>query len=352
MSSNVRLRVGLVGFGVSARIFHFPFLERLSHRYEVKSIVERHSNDAKNFKENVKIVRSADELFRDPEIDLVVITTSNESHFSLSKQALEMGKHVVVEKPMTIESQQAKELIDLAKSQNLILCPYHNRRFTSGFRTVAQIVEGKYLGDEIVDCEFRFDRFRPDLKPGNVWREENRPGSGVFYDLGPHLIDQALTLFGYPKTITADIRIQREMARIDDSFDVRLDYGRLRVILKAGMLVKELGPRYSLHGPRGSFLKYGDDVQEEKLKAGEKIDNEQWGTEPEEQDGILHTESRRKFSTLKGDYGLFYEQLYEAIVYRKDLQIRPEDGYNVIRLIELAFQSNREKRTIDCDSPL
>jgi scyllo-inositol 2-dehydrogenase (NADP+) len=365
MSSTRKIRVGLVGFGISGRVFHAPFLHRLSDQYELKCVVERHANEAEKIYPSIRTVRSSNELFLDPDIDLVVITTENHSHYSLSKEALEHGKHVVVEKPMTITSVEARHLLELAKSKHLIICPYHNRRYTSGFRTIEAIVREKLLGNEIIDCEIHFDRYRPELKAGNAWRERREPGAGIFFDLGSHLIDQALTLFGQPTTITADIRQQRTVAFIDDYFDVRLDYGRLRVTLKASMLVRESGPRYTLHGTRGSFIKYGDDIQEEMLRAGampptndEKVHDRQWGNESSEYDGILHTEDsdgqivKKKYSTLRGDYGLFYEQLYRAIIDGQPLNIRPEDGFNVIRLIELGFQSSNEKRTVICEQLL
>lgn len=359
MSSTKKIRVGIVGFGVSGRVFHAPFLHTMSDMYELCSVVERHTNEAEKIYRNIKTVRSTDELFDDPNIDLVVITTSNDLHYSLSKQALEKGKHVVVEKPMTIRSSEALELIELAKKTNLIICPYQNRRYDSGYRTIRQIIERKLLGNEILDCEIHFDRYRPELKSGNVWRERNEPGAGILYDLGSHLIDQTLSLFGQPQSITADVRTQRSVAHIDDCFDLRLDYGYLRVTLKASMLVREMGPRYVLHGAKGSFIKYGDDIQENVLRTG-TMPNESsdWGKEPKENDGLLHTETidgriiKENYSTLSGNYGLFYQQLYQAIVHGKSLDIRPEDGYNVIRIIELALQSSREKRTVQCDKLL
>ncbi|CAF1161102.1 unnamed protein product [Adineta ricciae] len=359
MSSTRRIRVGLIGFGVSGRVFHAPFVHTMSNMYELRSVVERHANEAEKIYPYIKTVRSTTELFDDPDIDLVIITVSNDLHYSLSKEALEKGKHVVVEKPMTIRSSEALELIELAKEKQLIICPYQNRRYDSGYRTIKKIIEEKLLGDEILDCEIHFDRYRPELKPGNVWRERNEPGAGIFYDLGSHLIDQTLSLFGQPQTITADIRTQRPTANIDDYFDVRLDYGRLRVTLKSSMLVREIGPRYVLHGPLGSFIKHGDDIQEGVLRNGAMPStlNEEsdWGKEPVEDYGLLHTEikdgriMKEKYPTVRGHYGLFYEQLYAAIVLGKQLEIRPEDGYNVIRMIELGYQSSQEKRTVPCD---
>jgi predicted dehydrogenase len=362
MSVPRKIRVGLVGFGISGRVFHAPFLHTMPNMYEFRSVVERHTDEAVKLYPYIKTVRSTSELFDDPEIDLVIITTSNNLHYSLSKEALEKGKHVVVEKPMTIRSSEALELIELAKKNKLILCPYQNRRYDSGYRTIKEIVHKKLLGEEIIDCEIHFDRYRPELRGGNAWRERNELGAGIFYDLGSHLIDQTLSLFGHPQTITADIRIQRPVSPVDDYFDLRLDYGRLRVTLKCSMLIREMGPRYVLHGPQGSFIKYGDDIQEGVLRNGimpPKIDEDNdWGKEPEEDYGLLHTATtdgrirKEKYETLRGNYGLFYEQLYAAIVHGNKLEIRPEDGYNVIRVIELGLQSSREKKTVPCDQLL
>ena len=215
---------------------------------------------------------------------------------------------------------------------------------------------------KLLTYEVHFDRYRPELRGGNAWRERNEPGAGIFYDLGSHLIDQALSLFGHPQTITADIRVQRPVSSVDDYFDVRLDYGHLRVTLKSSMLIREMGPRYVLHGSRGSFIKYGDDIQEGVLRNGvmppKNNEDNDWGKEPSEDYGLLHTETKdgkiikEKYKTLNGNYGLFYEQLYAAIVHGKQLEIRPEDGYNVIRIIELGLQSSREKRTVQCDQLL
>ena len=362
MSTTRKIHVGIVGFGVSGRVFHAPFVHALSNMYELRSVVERHSNEAVKIYPQIKTVRSTTELFADPDIDLVVITTSNEMHYALSKEALEHGKHVVVEKPMTIRSSEALELIELVKKKKLILCPYQNRRYDSGYRTIKEIIEKKLLGEEILDCEIHFDRYRPELKAGNAWRERDEPGAGIFYDLGSHLIDQTLSLFGHPQTITADIRVQRPIAHIDDYFDVRLEYPHLRVTLKASMLVREMGPRYMLHGQRGSFIKHGDDIQEGVLRNGTMppatSEGNDWGKEPDEYAGLLHTETndgqiiKEKYPSARGNYGLFYEQLYAAIMHGNHLEIRPEDGYNVIRMIELGFQSSREKRTISCDKLL
>lgn len=345
------IKTAMIGFGVSGRCFHAPFLH-ISPKYELTAVVERHGEESKKQYPSIRLCRTADEVMDDPGIDLIVITTPNESHLPLARQALLAGKHVVLEKPFTIHSGDALQLIALAESRRRVISPYQNRRYVSDYRTVREIVQGQLLGD-IVECEIHYDRYRPQLRPG-AWREKDIPGSGILYDLGAHLIDQALHLFGPPRTITADVRRQRPGIQADDYFDIRLDYGWLRVILEAGMLVREMGPRYMLHGMKGSFIKWGDDPQEALLRTGVMPGTPDWGKEPEEIWGLLHTEKdgsviRKKYPSATGNFGAYYDDLYDAIINGSPLKVRPEDGYNIIKLIELALQSSREKRTVACE---
>jgi predicted dehydrogenase len=221
------------------------------------------------------------------------------------------------------------------------------------FKTIKQIIKDGLIGN-VHEYICHFDRYRDAPKPDKAWREEPRPGSGVFFDLGPHLIDQALYLFGLPQSITAFIKHQRQFAMVDDYFDVRLDYANgLTVILKSGMLIREMGPRYAVHGAVGSYLKYGDDPQEELLKKGIMPTAAGWGLEPESQHGILHTlingeVVRKNIPTQAGNYGEYYTHLYETIANGAPLSEKPEHGYNTIKLIELAIESNEKKCTLPC----
>ncbi|MCU0404285.1 MAG: Gfo/Idh/MocA family oxidoreductase, partial [Chitinophagaceae bacterium] len=268
-------------------------------------------------------------------------------------QALEAGKHVVLEKPFANNSKEAATLVEAGKKTDKVFAVYHNRRYVGDFKTIMQIVQKGLLG-EVHEYICHFDRYRDAPKPEKAWREEARPGSGVFFDLGPHLIDQALCLFGLPDTVTAFIKHQRPFAIVDDYFDVRLDYSNGQsVILKSGMLVREMGPRYAVHGTLGSYLKFGDDPQEELLKQGIMPITPDWGHEPENQFGILHTQIegeiiRKAYPTLPGNFGEFYSNMYETIIHGKPLREKPEHGYNTIRLIDLALQSHHEKRTVNC----
>ena len=344
------IKAGVAGYGMSARVFHIPFLTTIDG-YEFTTILERSKSESKAKFPDVKIVRTIDELVADPNADLVVVTTPNDTHFEYASKALKAGKHVVLEKPFTNTSEEAKELIGIARSCGKILSVYQNRRYVSDFLTIRDLISKDILG-QVHEYSCNFDRYRPDPKP-DAWREEPKVGSGILYDLGSHLIDQALVLFGLPNAITADIRSQRPHARVDDYFDIWLDFGFTKAILHSSMLVREMGPRYMVQGTIGSYIKYGDDPQEEKLKKGELPIGDDWGREPKEFEGLLHTEIdgkevRKHIPSLKGNFGYYYKNLYETIVHGAPLHEKPEQGYNTIRLIELAFQSSDQKKTIAC----
>jgi predicted dehydrogenase len=347
------IRVGLVGYGMSGRVFHAPFLHTLP-QYELKAVVERQKNEAENSYPNIETERSLDALLKRDDIDLVVITTPNETHFTYAKAAILAGKHVVLEKPFANSSAEAAELVKLGRESDRVFSVYQNRRYVGDFKTIRKILREKLLG-EVHEYICHFDRYRDAPRIEKIWREEVRPGSGVFFDLGPHLIDQALCLFGLPQFITAFIKNQRSFSVVDDYFDVRLDYALgLTVILKSCMLVREMGPRYAVHGTLGSYLKYGDDPQEELLKQGIMPVGYDWGKEPAEQHGILHTilngeVVRKTYPTEAGNYGEYYSNLYETIVNGAPLSENAAHGYNTIKLIELAIDSNLQKKSVPCN---
>ena len=347
------IQVGLIGYGMAGQVFHAPMITSISG-LQLSTIRETKPDNialAKRRYPATTIVSDSAAIISNPDIDLVVIATPNAFHYSLAKESLQAGKNVVVDKPFTITSDDADELIDLAKKENKLLSIFHNRRYDSGFKTVQKIISENTLG-HIAEVEIHFDRFRPGLKE-NAWREDNIPGSGVLYDLGSHLIDQSLVFFGSPNSISADIRAQRQGAKVDDYFQVELHYDNLKVILKAGMLVKELGPQYILHGDKGSFIKYGLDVQEEALKEGQ-IPNEtaNWGEEPESLWGKLNldAEGSANISRVRsevGDYRGYYENICKSILGEANLEVLPEQAREVIYLIEQAQQSALKGRTIN-----
>ena len=342
------INTGLVGFGISAKVFHAPFLD-LNPHFRLTKVVERNRQDSKSVYPDVEVDRSMEELLKDESIELVVITTPNETHFPYAKQALLAGKHVVLEKPFTNTTAEAEELINLAENTGMILSVYQNRRYVSDFLTIREVLQSKQLG-EIHEFIARYDRYRAEARPA-AWREAPLKGSGILYDLGPHLIDQALHLFGMPKSVTADIRLQRPHARVDDYFEIWLDYGFLKVSLHAGMLVREMGPRYMIHGTSGSFVKYGEDPQEAALRAGQKPEGELWGREPEEHYGIIHTEKagqivREVYPSLPGSYNEYYNNIYASIRQGAPVRETAIDGYNTIRIIGMAIESHAAGKTI------
>lgn len=343
------LKVGIAGFGMAAQVMHAPFLATMS-QYQVTTVLERNRTDSKQLFPEATIVRTLEELLLQ-DVDLVVITTPNDTHLPYALQALSAGKHVVLEKPFTISSGDAEQLIQASQSSGKVLSVFQNRRYTADFLTIQKVIKEGLLGD-VHEYEAHYDRFRPHPKAA-AWREADLPGSGILYDLGPHLIDQALCLFGLPKQITADIRRQRPHSVVDDYFDLQLDYGFTKVILKAGMLVREPGPRYSIHGTIGSFIKNGEDPQEAILKTGQLPTASDWGSEPGELHGLLHTtvdgkDIRETYPSLQGGFGKYYENLYATIVNGQPLRERAEHGFNTIRLIELARESQQAKATIAC----
>jgi scyllo-inositol 2-dehydrogenase (NADP+) len=346
-----KLKTGIVGYGKSAKVFHIPFLSNMDE-FEITAVLERHGEESKKQLPGIRVAKTIEELVKGGDTELIVITTPNDTHLDYASKALKAGKHVVVEKPFTITSEDAQNLLHVAKDSGKVLSVYQNRRYVSDFLTIRDLLEENILG-EIHEFTATYDRFRPQAIPG-AWRETNTPGAGILYDLGPHIIDQALTLFGNPEAITADVRKQRSHARADDYFNIWLHYGFLKVILHSGMLVREQGPRYMIQGTTGSFIKYGEDPQEEKLRAGELPLGDDWGQEPESSYGILHTEInsqvvRKKIPSRKGDYGLYYKNIYETIVNHAPLREKPEHGYNTIRIIELALESNAQKKTLACN---
>jgi scyllo-inositol 2-dehydrogenase (NADP+) len=341
--------VGLVGYGMAARVFHAPVITS-AEGLRLRKVVERRAEESRARYPWVEVVRDVDALLEDEEVELVVVTTPNVSHFELARRALLAGRHVVVEKPFTVTSDEAGRLAALARERGKVLSVHHNRRWDGDFLTVRKLLEGDLVG-RLVEFESRFDRFRNRPRPG-AWREEEGPGSGILYDLGPHLIDQALVLFGRPRAVTADVRTQREFARADDNFEITLDYEGLRVKLGAGMLARGESPRFVLRGTQGSFVKYGLDPQEEALKQGRTPDEPGWGEEPEGRWGALDTEAgglrlKGRVQTVAGRYQAYYQNVADAVRGRAEPAVKPEEARDAIRVIELAFQSSAERRTIN-----
>lgn len=340
--------VGLIGYGFSGATFHAPVLAATAELELVAVVTGQPGRVAARWP-GVRTYAGVADLLADPAVELVVITSPNAEHHPQAKAALEAGKHVVVEKPFTITSAQAGELERLAAARGRVLSAYHNRRWDNDFLTVRKVLDSGLLG-EVHSYEARFDRFRPEVR--DRWRERDVPGGGILYDLGPHLIDQALLLFGPPATVAADLRRQRPGARAVDSFRLLLGYPGRRVLLSAGMLVKAPGPRFELHGSLGSFVKHGLDPQEDALKAGGRPGDPGWGEDPPQRYGLLSAEVRGlavsgPIPTEPGDYRDFYRGVARAIRGDGPPPVSAAQARAVIRVIELAEQSHREGRRLE-----
>lgn len=361
------IRTAVLGYGFAGRIFHSPFVFAVPG-LELSAIVQRHGDNAATDYPKARILRSVEEAFADPAIDLIVVGTPNDSHFELAKAALEAGKHVVIDKPFATTSAEARALITLAEKQGKVLAPFHNRRFDGEFVTLRKLLAEGTLG-RVTQVISHYDRFRPVQRTG-TWKEAGGAANGLLFDLGPHLMDQALALYGPPQFITASVRTDRDVSSIEDAFDIVLEYagtGRdgsrgLRYECSSTMIGAEPAPRFRVHGTHGSFLKPTIDAQEAALLAGERPPQmgsaEEWKRDPEGSWGTLAIAPnpadptqivRTKVQTELGDYRKFYASVRDAILGVSPLAIPAEDAYRTIKLLELALQSSEERRTLAVD---
>ncbi len=347
--------VAVIGFGLAGRVFHAPFVSAVPG-LRLEAIVQRQGNEASRAYPAARILRSASEALSDAAIHLIVVATPNETHFELAKQALLAGKHVVIDKPFAATSEEALALKQLSEQGGLILAPFHNRRWDGDFLTIRKLLAEDAVG-RLVTYESHFDRFRP-LPRENTWKEGPSPSHGLLFDLGPHLVDQALALFGAPQGITANVRKDRDQTNIEDAFDITLEYPRLRAHCRSSMLACDAAPRFLLHGTRGSFKKYGLDPQEPALVAGAQVprmDAGEWLADPKDDWGTLTVArdpadptdlTRTRIETEHGDYRLYYANVRDTIHGKASLAVTPEDGYRTIKLLEVARKSSEEKRTL------
>jgi scyllo-inositol 2-dehydrogenase (NADP+) len=344
-----KIKTALLSYGMSGKVFHAPFLA-IHPGYELLGSWERSKKLIQKDYPELISYPSLESILEDDTIDLVIVNTPVETHFEYAKKVLLAGKHALVEKAFTATVAQAQELASLAKEKGLKLCVFHNRRWNSELKTIQKVIEDNVLGD-IVEAEFHFDRYTPLLSP-KIHKETASLGAGILKDLGSHLIDQSLFLFGIPQSVFGDIRITRDHSVVDDCIDILLYYPDFRVRLKAGFFVREPIPSFIIHGKKGSFLKSRGDVQEEDLKAGKKPNLENWGVELAEDEGLLHTEIDgeiiyEKVPTIKGNYNGFFDALYDSISNDSIEPITAEDGIKVMRIIEAAIQSNEQKVVIN-----
>ncbi len=338
------LNVGLIGFGLSGRYFHAPFLS-INPRFKLKKVVERSKNEAQEFDPTIENARSVEELLSDTSIDLVFICTPNDTHFSYAMDALENGKHVVIEKPFANSEKEARQLFEVAERNELVATAYQNRRWDSDFLTIQKLIQEGKLGN-VVEYESRYDRFRPAVL-SDTWKEKQAEGSGNVYNLGPHLLDQAFVLFGTPLTVTATIKSVRENSSVDDYFTIQLGYEDKVVLVKSSLMVYENSLRYAIHGTKGTFIKRGLDVQEEILRQDVLPNTADWGMEPEDRWGTLHSDAFTGIvQSEAGNYMGFYDSVYDSIVYGKEASVKPEEILRTTRVIDLAFESSQRQTTI------
>ena len=342
------LRVGLAGFGLGGRAFHAPFIAS-NTRLRLTHVLQRHGEEAAKLYPGTTVVREFDELLDDRAgIELMVIATPNATHRPFAIRALEAGKHVVVDKPFAVSVDEGRAVVEAAARAKRIVAPYQNRRWDGDFLTVASLLARGWLGT-IEAFESRFDRWRPELR-ASPWKEQPAPGSGLLLDLGSHLIDQALVLFGRPESVSASITTERPGSVVDDRFDVQLEYPRHTAKLAAGLMIREAGPRFRVSGTLGHYVKHGVDPQETALREGRHPSGPGWGTEPPASWGSLVTtidglRIEGVVRTMPGNYGWFYDNVCDAIAGLAPLAVTPEDAIRTLQMIELAIESNQRDRT-------
>jgi predicted dehydrogenase len=334
------IRAGLVGFGMAGRVFHAPLLSSVDG-LELAAVMERSTNKAAERYPGITVYRSLEAMLADKSLGLFVVATPNDTHYALAKEILGAGKNVVVDKPMTLTSAEAAELIGLAQKHKVLLAPFHNRRWDSDFLTVQNLLHEGALG-RLVALESRFDRWRPARMTERLWKEGVDSG-GMLQDLGPHLVDQSLALFGLPESVSAEVLRERDGAGPNDSFTIRLRYPSLIVTVASNLLSLKAGPRYRLRGTRGGYIKKGVDPQEAA-----------WGQEPSSVWGLLYVDIdggsvSRPVPAVTGDYRLYYAGIRDALLGKAPAPVTGVDGWRVARLLEWAVESSEKRREIVCD---
>ncbi len=341
------LNVALVGYGFVGKVFHAPLIAHTPGLH-LHTVVSRDAGKVHADHPRVRVLAEPEAAFADPAIDLVVIASPNDSHAPLALAALAHGKHVVVDKPFTVTLAQAQAVIEAARAADRHVSVFQNRRWDADFLALRRLVEDGELG-ELSELHSHFDRYRPAVQAR--WRESAAPGGGLWYDLGPHLVDQALQLLGPPQSLHADLAMQRDGAQAVDYFHVQLHYPRCRVHLHAGSLVPGHGLRLAAHGTRGSFLKHGLDAQEDQLRAGMQPGQPGWGEDPHPGELITRDDAgdtrRRTLPRSRGDYRDYYRAMHAAITAGTEVPVTAEQALAVMRVIELGLESARQRRNVD-----
>ena len=319
--------VGLIGYGLGGAVFHAPRIQA-EPRLRLHAVVTSRAGQVERELPGVRVVATAGELLADPAVELVVVAAPNAVHHQLAAAALRAGRHVVVDKPFTITTAEADELIGLAEAVDRRLSVFQSRRWDGDFLTVRRCLEAGLLG-EVSTFVSRYDRFRP--VPKGSWKEQDVPGSGILWDLGPHLIDQALQLFGRPETVWADVGVQRPGVEAVDYLHLVLGYGRRRVLLHAGMLVRDPGPRFEVHGDRGSLVTWGVDQPEVRATlTGE----------------VAGLELQGRLTGVPRDDGAVYAAMAAAIAGDGPVPVPPGEARDAVAVIEHALASARDGRVV------
>jgi predicted dehydrogenase len=334
---------------MSGKVFHAPFVD-LHGGFELVGAWERSKKLIEQDYPSANSFASIDSILQDESVELVIVNTPTYTHYEYAKKVLAAGKHAVVEKAFTTKVDEAIELRELAKKNGLILSVFQNRRWDSDFLTVKKVVETGLLG-EIVEATFCYHRYNPDLSP-KAHKETPGPGAGIVYDLGPHLIDQALTLFGMPHSVYADIMTTRKGSKVEDYFEILLFYQNSRVRLHGGYFVREPVPSFVVHGKSGSFLKSRADVQEAMLQKGILPKDKTYGIEPETEEGLLHSMVdgkviREKVKSLNGNYLYYYDGIYNSIREGVPVDVTADDGVRIAQVIEATYKSSRERMIVE-----
>lgn len=341
------IRTAIIGYGMSAQTFHLPFLAA-SEAFDVVAIHSRQHDAIATRWPQVRVYASTQQMLADSGADLVIVASPSDTHFDLSRQALEAGMHVLVEKPLAVHHAQGDALEALARARGRVLCVFHNRRFDGDFLTIQSLIRDRRLGPLRVFAS-RFDRYRPDVR--NRWREQPGEGSGIWYDLGPHLVDQALCLFGPPSAVTAHLRHLRPGSEVCDFFDVKLHYPDLEVTLGSHPYASSPTPRFELHGHLGSYIKHGLDPQESRLKRGVSPKTPGWAREDPADFGRVYLPDGAVMSvpTLEGDYARLFAGLAAAIEHGGPVPVATADAIVGLQILELAQRSHEQGQTLEFD---
>ncbi|WP_299491004.1 oxidoreductase [uncultured Shewanella sp.] len=340
------IKTAIVGYGFSAKTFHIPFITT-SAEFVFHAVSSSKADILSQDWPQVQHYHTAADMIVNSDAELIIITAPNDVHYPLAKLALEHHKHVLIEKPFVTRSKEGEELIALAKEKGLLLSVYQNRRYDGDYLTVKKLIETNQLGQVHV-YESHFDRFRPQVQ--QRWREQACDGGGILYDLAPHLLDQALSLFGLPESLSASCQVMREGASVTDYFHLVLHYPGLEVMLHASLFCAGPNLRFNIQGDKGSFVKYGLDPQEDCLRAGELPTRVDWGVEEQIHFGTLYDSERESLiPTEKGCYSVFFTELALAIKTGEHVQMGAQQSLNTIKLIELAMESQTTGKRMNVD---